>query len=30
MGTMPYLHFCAAALRFYAELMGSTDLQLMP
>ncbi|SHE81679.1 PhnB protein [Loktanella atrilutea] len=33
MGTMPYLHFrgdCAAALRFYADLMGGTDLQMMP
>ena len=33
MGTMPYLHFrgdCATALRFYADLMGGTDLQMMP
>ena len=30
---MPYLHFrgdCDAALRLYANLMGGTDLQMMP
>lgn len=30
---MPYLHVrgdCAAALRFHADLMGGTDLQMMP
>lgn len=32
MAFMPYLHFegtCAAAMAFYADLFGATDLQLM-